>query len=281
MRFPLTERRIHAIARLLRQRISVSSPLYAQRLSTMPASTKRKRSGAPATPPPALPNRRRSARNKDTLVEDSKEPAASGVLNGKGMGERRAKATNSHKSKQDVKRAMRNLQDMENSLQNAVKKQQLAVETSDLTVVVDEASATDPTAPNQPTQPPRSRKKQIINEYNGEHPDSVEQAPLDNYEAELADGDLPTEPRDDGIERGARRPPPVNSDQLPLPWTGRLGYVRPDNPRWSHGHVAGLVQTMGTEVLTDHCDLGVPKHLFESFEPSGLLLQDLSHGLHR
>ena len=27
-------------------------------------------------------------------------------------------------------------------------------------------------------------------------------------------------------ERGARRPPPVNSDELPLPWSGRLGYVR-------------------------------------------------------
>ncbi|KAJ6783102.1 hypothetical protein PWT90_05924 [Aphanocladium album] len=27
-------------------------------------------------------------------------------------------------------------------------------------------------------------------------------------------------------ERGAKRPPPVNSDILPLPWNGRLGYVR-------------------------------------------------------
>ncbi len=26
--------------------------------------------------------------------------------------------------------------------------------------------------------------------------------------------------------RGAARPPPVNSDYLPLPWSGRLGYVR-------------------------------------------------------
>ncbi|XWX02055.1 hypothetical protein V2A60_010087 [Cordyceps javanica] len=26
-------------------------------------------------------------------------------------------------------------------------------------------------------------------------------------------------------ERGARRPPPVNSDELPLPWSGRLGYA--------------------------------------------------------
>lgn len=26
-------------------------------------------------------------------------------------------------------------------------------------------------------------------------------------------------------ERGAKRPPAVNSDRMPLPWTGRLGYV--------------------------------------------------------
>lgn len=29
----------------------------------------------------------------------------------------------------------------------------------------------------------------------------------------------------DVAERGAARPPPVNSDRLPLPWKGRLGYV--------------------------------------------------------
>lgn len=29
----------------------------------------------------------------------------------------------------------------------------------------------------------------------------------------------------DSAERGAARPPPVNSDRLPLPWKGRLGYV--------------------------------------------------------
>ena len=29
----------------------------------------------------------------------------------------------------------------------------------------------------------------------------------------------------DAIKLEARRPPPVNSDYLPLPWKGRLGYV--------------------------------------------------------
>lgn len=31
---------------------------------------------------------------------------------------------------------------------------------------------------------------------------------------------------DNVIERGPRRAPPANSDKLPLPWAGRLGYVR-------------------------------------------------------
>lgn len=30
------------------------------------------------------------------------------------------------------------------------------------------------------------------------------------------------------IQAALSRPPPVNSDYLPLPWTGRLGYVRLD-----------------------------------------------------
>ncbi|OAA72250.1 UV-damage endonuclease [Cordyceps fumosorosea ARSEF 2679] len=43
-----------------------------------------------------------------------------------------------------------------------------------------------------------------------------EDSGLDN---EAANDEAPS------LERGARRPPPVNSDVLPLPWTGRLGYA--------------------------------------------------------
>ena len=38
------------------------------------------------------------------------------------------------------------------------------------------------------------------------------------------DGDGPAEDIDT-IKKEAARPPPVNSDYLPLPWKGRLGYV--------------------------------------------------------
>jgi UV DNA damage endonuclease len=29
------------------------------------------------------------------------------------------------------------------------------------------------------------------------------------------------------VRKKAKRPPPVNSEYLPLPWKGRLGYVSP------------------------------------------------------
>lgn len=38
------------------------------------------------------------------------------------------------------------------------------------------------------------------------------------------DGETPAEDAD-AVRREANRPPPVNSDYLPLPWKGRLGYV--------------------------------------------------------
>ena len=60
----------------------------------------------------------------------------------------------------------------------------------------------------------------------GRNAESVEKAPMDGYQAELAAGDIVDAKADDeGFERGANRPPPVNSDRLPLPWSGRLGYV--------------------------------------------------------
>ncbi len=48
---------------------------------------------------------------------------------------------------------------------------------------------------------------------------------VDNVKMEDGD-DQPDEVEDlDTERREAGRPPPVNSDYLPLPWTGRLGYV--------------------------------------------------------
>lgn len=280
MRFSLSQRRVNCISSSLRQLSCVVRFLHAQQPATMPAAMKRKRNGASDSPSTVEPARRRSARNQHAFKEESAEPTALGVLYANGEGERRPRAerTNSRESKQDVQRAMRNLQDMENSLQSATKKQQQAVDTSDLSVDLDEVTSTDTTVPIVPSQPPRPGKKEVVNDHT-EESGSIEQAPLSNHDAEIAEGDLAAEPMDD-VEMGARRPPPVNSDTLPLPWTGRLGYVRSEDPGSSHGQPAGLAQTTKTEELTENRDLGMPKHLFESFEPAGILLQDLSHELH-
>ena len=47
-------------------------------------------------------------------------------------------------------------------------------------------------------------------------------APIDDPEAEVEDDDVD----EDDIKQALSRPPAVNSDYLPLPWKGRLGYVR-------------------------------------------------------
>lgn len=39
-----------------------------------------------------------------------------------------------------------------------------------------------------------------------------------------SDEDVPVDPEE--FKEALSRPPPVNSDYLPLPWKGRLGYVR-------------------------------------------------------
>lgn len=41
------------------------------------------------------------------------------------------------------------------------------------------------------------------------------------------DGDDAVLENIDTVRKEAQRPPPVNSDYLPLPWKGRLGYVSP------------------------------------------------------
>lgn len=244
----------------------------------MSAPIKRKRNDSSAPSTPAEPTGRRSARNKDRLTDDPGEAGGHGVLYQLGEDEdgREAKAgsrqTQVRNSSQDVERAMRNLQHMEDSLQKVVKRQQRAVETSHLSTDGNDSIAAETTLPVKHAPPHRSGKDQVVNRRDKEDPKSTEQAPLNNHEADLEEGDLDAEPIEDAADRGARRPPPVNSEKLPLPWKGRLGYVRPDNPGWNQGQLTGLDQTMKTEELTDPRDLGMPQHLFESFEPTGLLL---------
>ena len=63
---------------------------------------------------------------------------------------------------------------------------------------------------------------------------AAEATPVKKTPAKKAANDDMADPEADGLEEAdeaevneaSRRPPPVNSDYLPLPWKGRLGYVR-------------------------------------------------------
>jgi UV DNA damage endonuclease len=121
-----------------------------------------------------------------------------------------------------VEEAMRELSEMEHKLQDAVRTQRLAVESSDLHVKKEVAQEPDIRpkmySPNKDTVTAHGR--------NGTSK-VIDTAPLDGHDAELAAGDMADakEEEEGGADRGANRPPPVNSEVLPLPWKGRLGYV--------------------------------------------------------
>ena len=69
----------------------------------------------------------------------------------------------------------------------------------------------------------------------------------------------------DTLRKEAARPPPVNSDYLPLPWKGRLGYVS-TAPR-IHCVVADVTR-------------GMSKHIPPIFQSSSLQFPNLPHRLH-
>jgi UV DNA damage endonuclease len=124
-----------------------------------------------------------------------------------------------------VEEAMRELSQMEQKLQTAVRTQRLAVESSDLHVkkeAIDEPDIRPKMyLPDQKTVPARQN---LEGKSDTVTPKST--APLDMEDAALAAGDVADATgEEDGADRGANRPPPVNSDTLPLPWKGRLGYV--------------------------------------------------------
>ncbi|PHH73736.1 hypothetical protein CDD80_3614 [Ophiocordyceps camponoti-rufipedis] len=99
-------------------------------------------------------------------------------------------------SKEAVAKAVHGLSEMEQRLHREVRKQRLAVQNSDLCR----------------DKPKTTRKPPVEAQTNGGSADT-----------NGADAEAQTEHV--APEKGARRPPAVNSDRLPLPWSGRLGYA--------------------------------------------------------
>ncbi|PFH62527.1 hypothetical protein XA68_13266 [Ophiocordyceps unilateralis] len=109
-------------------------------------------------------------------------------------------------SKEAVEKAVHGLSEMDSRLHKEVRKQRIALQNSDLAqVVVDK--------PRRPSrkQPPAKVIPQTETYIEGA--------------AETNGADVDVEMEDVVPERGARRPPAVNSERLPLPWSGRLGYA--------------------------------------------------------
>jgi UV DNA damage endonuclease len=94
----------------------------------------------------------------------------------------------------------------------------------------------------------------------------VKKEEVDEWDQRLdPDGDEvgPTEDVD-VLKKEAERPPPVNSDYLPLPWKGRLGYVSVStkSAAWILTNLQGLLE-----------------YLSATFESSGLQFSNLPNSL--
>lgn len=85
----------------------------------------------------------------------------------------------------------------------------------------------------------------------------------------VEDGGLGDEDEALAVERGARRLPPVHSDILPLPWSGRLGYVR-TFVILHHAHPASTLSNYKP---------GLPQHLPQNSQSARLFLKNMSNSV--
>ncbi|KAI5918863.1 UV-damage endonuclease [Camillea tinctor] len=130
-----------------------------------------------------------------------------------------------------VESVMSSLQEMEENLRKAVKRQKLAVDQSAILAssrdLDEEEAAFLPRPPRtipeftppKPQIPVKSRAASSSDQNQTETAPPTEQGSPDNGDDAVPDEDVNV------IRQEGARPPPVNSDYLPLPWKGRLGYA--------------------------------------------------------
>ena len=131
---------------------------------------------------------------------------------------------------------MHDLQDMEEQLRGAVKRQKLAVKSSSVMSNVKERDPEDAAFLPRPVRneigvvPPRVKGKPVAEKKGANRHGELSTFPNPGS-ALLVEGnadDPEAAPGGEDISElklEGSRPPPVNSDYLPLPWKGRLGYV--------------------------------------------------------
>ncbi|KAI0452394.1 UV-endonuclease UvdE [Xylaria acuta] len=133
--------------------------------------------------------------------------------------------------------ALSGLQEMEDQLRNEVKKQKMAIQESDVkSDEFDESHAAfmpRPTKARPDVLSPSLESKTLAEEIKTPRPRpwSDERTGSDDAEASrhLSDNEDADSAMDENdtnvIKQDGARPPPVNSEYLPLPWKGRLGYA--------------------------------------------------------
>jgi hypothetical protein len=129
-----------------------------------------------------------------------------------------------------VQKAIKGLARMEKQLMRAVKKQKIEIQKSKVPVrkdgIAENAFKPRPTKSmdegmisNAPDTKKRKRAPAVKKEIESDYEDNLgSPGDQDVDEGVPGSGEV--------VDKGAARPPPVNSDYLPLPWKGRLGYVR-------------------------------------------------------
>ncbi|KAI0376497.1 UV-endonuclease UvdE [Hypomontagnella monticulosa] len=188
--------------------------------------------------PSAVP--RRSGR----IVEKQNQVSQSDATPDTGESPRTASARPRGKKKKmeievgDMIGAMHDLREMEDSFRDAVKRQKLALGASSIPSPSQETGINaaffpkpkraDPDAttagPEGKAVKSKTKKKLVKDESNADQ-DSEPYEDGEPGDREEGSGVGKQENDTDAFMQGASRPPPVNSDYLPLPWKGRLGYA--------------------------------------------------------
>ncbi|KAI1206889.1 UV-endonuclease UvdE [Annulohypoxylon truncatum] len=129
---------------------------------------------------------------------------------------------------EDVYGAIDGLREMEDNFRDAVKRQKLALDESSLCGTLNTTDEDAPFMPrpikaNPDTVLTKSEKK-LLKE-RAAVKNEINETGLENGAHEDREEGDAEEPDANAFKQEGSRPPPVNSDYLPLPWKGRIGYA--------------------------------------------------------
>lgn len=198
-------------------------------MSLPPEKTTRREPSVPGLPSDA---RRRSGRLQDKSDLATRTPPDSESSGIQGQTQFQSKP-GKHPWDEETHVAMDGLKQMEDEMRDVVKRQKKAVKDSEVPMPsegLEQSAAFLPRATKaEPDILSGKREKAAVERHMWEKTGPVEYTvqggeegrfpEAEEYELPLQDSDITV------MKQEAARPPPVNSEYLPLPWKGRLGYV--------------------------------------------------------